>query len=253
MLDTSTWYDSAWNKHVYAVPRIKRDSNWNLMTSDDEEWKKVRDSRENNPEIMEIRLKYIEKEWQEYREYAWLSKRFFDKTFSNFELLTETHKKVVKFLEDYCIAYEEWKTDKWLYICWWVGVGKTHLVAWLINALCCKRVRCIYKSVPNLLNEIKDTFDTWRESQKKIIDRCSRVELLVLDDIWTEKPTDWVAEVLYTIINNRYENMKTTVFTSNLKVPELWDRIWPRISDRIYDMCQILDLSRITKSYRWRW
>ena len=252
VLDTIRLFDENWEARIYALPKISKDSNRCPILANNEEWEAVKKMWNENKELRECKEKRNRKEAEELKEFAWLSKRFVSKTLYNFEPLTETHKKVVKILQEYCASYQQWDTDKWLYLCGGVGVWKTHLIAWVIDELCNKRVRCLYKSVPTLLNEIKDTFDTGRDSQRRIIDRCSRVDVLVLDDIGTEKPTDRVAEILYTIINNRYENMKTTIFTSNLKVPELWDRLNPRISDRIYDMCQILDLSRITKSYRWR-
>ena len=252
ILDTVRLFDEEWNTHLYVVPRIAKDMNWNIRLSDDEEWEAVKKMREENEQIKEVKDKYRKQLAEEYKQYAWLTKRFFWKNFDNFEKLTDTHTKAVKFLAKRCDDYVSWETEKGVYLCWGVWVWKTHLVAAMVNALCYKWVRCIYKSVPTLLNDIKDTFDMAGDGQKRIIDKCSRVEVLVLDDIGTEKPSDRVAEVLYMIINNRYEDMKTTIFTSNLKVPELWDRLTPRISDRIYDMCQILDLSRITKSYRWR-
>jgi len=57
---------------------------------------------------------------------------------------------------------------------------------------------------------------------------------LVLDDLGTCKLSEWMFEILYSLINYRYEYLKTTIITSNYSIEqlaELWndDRITSRI------------------------
>lgn len=65
------------------------------------------------------------------------------------------------------------------------------------------------------------------------MDKYSNAHLLVLDDLGAEKPTEFVITTLYLIINRRYENMLTTVITSNYDYNDLADIIDERIIDRI--------------------
>lgn len=46
-------------------------------------------------------------------------------------------------------------------------------------------------------------------------------DLLVLDDLGKEKPSEYTLETLYRLINGRIENGKATIITSNLKPDEL--------------------------------
>lgn len=256
-LDKVRHYDRDNNCFKYfVVPRPVYISNSKVPKFvDNPEWIKLQKEYENLPEWEEI--KKIERKTKslELLEKSDIWSRFADRRLDNYEELTETHSKLKKLAYDYCNNWPEHsKKWLWLYFSWWVWIWKTHIVCGIIQELIEKyQLQVLYKPTPNLLQEIKATYsyDWSKNSESKILSRCKNAELLVLDDIWTEKPSDRVIEILYTIINDRYENYRPTIFTSNIDVIELWARIWPRIADRIFGMCKVVNLSWITKSYRW--
>jgi DNA replication protein DnaC len=97
------------------------------------------------------------------------------------------------------------------------GTGKSHL-AYLISqyALAAGRSVAIYTG-PRLLDEIRRTYgDDESGSTLDLIDRLTSVELLHIEDLAVARPTDWVLEQLYNIINGRYENQRSIVFTCDL-------------------------------------
>ncbi|HEY4277977.1 MAG TPA: ATP-binding protein [Conexibacter sp.] len=97
------------------------------------------------------------------------------------------------------------------------GTGKSHL-AYLISqhALAANRSVAIYTG-PRLLDEIRRTYgEDEAGSTLDLIDRLTTVELLHIEDLAVARPTDWVLEQLYNIINGRYENEKSIVFTCDL-------------------------------------
>jgi DNA replication protein DnaC len=51
--------------------------------------------------------------------------------------------------------------------------------------------------------------------EKAELDRIARVPLLLLDDLGSAKASEWVEEITYRLINERYNNCKPTIFTSN--------------------------------------
>lgn len=61
------------------------------------------------------------------------------------------------------------------------------------------------------------------------------VPLLIIDDIGAERPTEWVRERLLTIIDERYGNKRSTIYTSNCSLAEIHESLKGRISDRIKD------------------
>jgi hypothetical protein len=65
---------------------------------------------------------------------------------------------------------------------------------------------------------------------------------LILDDIGTEKPSEWAQQNIFLIIDRRYETLRQTIFTSNLSLDELSERLGDRITSRIAEMCKVIEL-----------
>ncbi len=68
------------------------------------------------------------------------------------------------------------------------------------------------------------------------LDDLKKIDFLVLDDVGVEKYSEFREEIIYKIINYRYENKLSTAFTSNLKLAELGELYSDRISSRIKAM-----------------
>ena len=98
-------------------------------------------------------------------------------------------------------------------------------------------------SIPDLLLSIRGSFSDDETTEERIIERYSSIKTLMLDDIGTEKPTEWVLQTLYLIIDHRYRSMRETFITSNLTLDQLSERLNDRIASRIAEMCKIIRLS----------
>jgi DNA replication protein DnaC len=67
--------------------------------------------------------------------------------------------------------------------------------------------------------------------------RLAAVDLLPLEDVGAEKQTDWVLEQLYSLINERYEQQRSILVTTNLPFEKLEEQIGQRSASRIVEMC----------------
>jgi DNA replication protein DnaC len=65
---------------------------------------------------------------------------------------------------------------------------------------------------------------------------------LAIDDLGAEKLTEFVEEVTYFILNEREQNMRKTIITSNLSLAQIADKMGERISSRIAGICDIIKL-----------
>ena len=85
---------------------------------------------------------------------------------------------------------------------------------------------------PQLLSRIRQTYDAeaGEQSYSQLFERLATVDLLHLDDLGTEKQTDWVLEQLYALINERYERQHSLIVTSNFEDDELEKRSAPESS-----------------------
>jgi DNA replication protein DnaC len=119
-----------------------------------------------------------------------------------------------------------------------VGTGKTSL-AMIVSkaALEAGRSVAIY-SVPRLLADIKETYEADADrSYAELFRRLCEVDLLHLDDLGAEKRTEWVLEQLYSIVNERWQNERSIVVTTNLVLDDLRDQIGFRTVSRIEGVC----------------
>ncbi len=132
-----------------------------------------------------------------------------------------------------------------------VGLGKTHLAVSILKGLTERGFSCLFYDFASLLKEIQDSYsDRMKTSELSVLAPVLNTELLVLDELGSSKPTDWVRDTMAHIINKRYNDKKLTIFTTNyldertdLREEILEDRIGVRLRSRLYEMCHGIVLS----------
>jgi DNA replication protein DnaC len=162
-----------------------------------------------------------------------LGKRFAQRRFETFDVTSET-----KPAYDACVAFCDGFSEdsKGIRLIGNYGCGKTHLTAAVIHRLAEKGIGGVFVVVPELLRAIRKGFNQPNDDSDKLVKLTEEAPLLVLDDLGAEKPSDWVREQLYVIINRRYENMLPTIITTNCTTKELIDKIGQRTVSRIVEM-----------------
>ena len=132
------------------------------------------------------------------------------------------------------------------------GIGKTHLaVAVLRSVILTKGARGLFYDTRDLLRVIRSTYNPLvRTAEMDVLRPVMDAQLLVLDDIGSEKTSEWVEETMNLIVNTRYNERRHTIFTSNYEdTPEetednsqtLKERIGFRIHSRLHEMCEFLE------------
>ena len=114
---------------------------------------------------------------------------------------------------------------------------------YLINKNFSLFIKFIYfKSVPELFQEIRATFNTIGGGENEIIKKFINVKCLILDDLGAEKTSDFTLDRLYLIIDGRYSEERLTIITSNLSLDDIKDKIHDRLASRISEMCRVVVL-----------
>lgn len=135
------------------------------------------------------------------------------------------------------------KTRKGLYIWGSVGSGKTHAAYAIFKKLKEANVAVRFHNTTELIFEIRRDFERDAYNKTRLDERLPDYEgILILDDIGAERLTDFVLETFYLIVNTRYNQQLPTIFTSNLPISELAERIGDRAASRIVEMCDIVKL-----------
>jgi DNA replication protein DnaC len=141
------------------------------------------------------------------------------------------------------------------------GLGKTHLAVAAIRELTKKGVRCLFCDYRELLKQIQNSYNS--SSQTTELDLLRPVfetEVVVLDDLGAQKPSEWVWDTVSFILNSRYNGKQTTIITANFldgpsareegaegahraaRVETLGDRIGERMRSRLFEMCRFVPM-----------
>ena len=136
------------------------------------------------------------------------------------------------------------------------GCGKTHLAVALVRNAFIKNTNyllaldwggkihhvkiILFKPVPDLLLEIRQSFrDGSETSEEDIIKKYCSADLLVLDDLGSEKTSEYSITTLYIIIDRRDRELRPTIITTNLSQKEIEERLGARIASRLAGMKNI--------------
>ena len=105
-----------------------------------------------------------------------------------------------------------------------VGTGKTSLAMLVAKtAIDAGRTAAAYP-VPRLLATIRQTYgDGSLDTYAALLRRLTTVDLLVLDDLGAERQTEWVLEQLYVLVNERWQDERSVIITTNTAAPEQQD------------------------------
>lgn len=117
-----------------------------------------------------------------------------------------------------------------------VGTGKTFVAASIANALIDGGYYALVTNFGRIANVISEKF----EGRQDFYDSINRFDLLVLDDLGTERKTEYMQEIVYNVIDNRYRSGLPMIITTNLTAEELKkpDSITnKRIYDRVLERC----------------
>lgn len=123
------------------------------------------------------------------------------------------------------------------------GTGKTYLAACIGNFLLDAGVSVLFVNVNAILSEIRYAYSQ-RGSELPIVRRYTNAELVIFDDIGTEKYSarnealSFAQDKLFQIIDGRYVRQKPTIFTSNYTLEQLVNErgILLKTVDRISEM-----------------
>lgn len=122
-----------------------------------------------------------------------------------------------------------------LYLCGGYGSGKTHLAAGAAQRLISRGVPTFFHTVPELLDRLRPSAGSASDDREAWMSAAMDAELLVLDDLGAENPTEWANERIFVIVNHRYRRDLPTIYTSNVRPNGLVARVGERTRSRIIE------------------
>ena len=141
--------------------------------------------------------------------------QFYDATFRNFDVLGDPSLEEALRTASFLVRQYQQGNWKGLLFMGGVGVGKTRLVSTILRDFTLNHgIPGLFKEFSSLLSEIKTGYDKGL-SESRVLEKINSVEILVVDELGKGRKSDWEINILDSIISNRYNMRKTTIFTTN--------------------------------------
>ena len=114
------------------------------------------------------------------------------------------------------------------------GVGKTFLAVSIARTVAERGYSVCYETASQLFSKLEKARFTSDEEARREAEKYAGVDLLIIDDLGTEMPGQFVTSALYSLLNDRLLASKPMVITTNLNVEEAKRRYSPQIASRLY-------------------
>ena len=120
------------------------------------------------------------------------------------------------------------------------GLGKTMLSACIATAVAEKGYCVAYETASHLFAKLeKNRFNPDAQTQAAV-DKLNGCDLLIVDDLGTELPGNFVTAALYTLVNDRLLAGRPMIISTNLNINEAAQRYSPQIASRLRGSFQML-------------
>ena len=120
------------------------------------------------------------------------------------------------------------------------GLGKAMLSACIACTAAEKGYSVAYESAPHLFSKLEKNRFHPDEGSAEAVAKLENCDLLIVDDLGTELPGQFVIASLYTLLNDRLLAGKPTVISTNLNISEIRERYSPQIASRLQGSFQLL-------------
>lgn len=195
--------------------------------------------------ICEQEAREKEKQQEEYREKmariqrirdaSMMESKYRDARFSSYTVVNQ-NQRVYQIAKKYAENFRKMMKDNQGIIFWGpVGTGKSFTAACIANELLSVQVPVIMTSFVKILQNLQA-----QQDEAAYISILNNASLLILDDLGTERNTDYALEKVYNVIDSRSREAKPMILTTNLTLSEMLDIEdirYKRIYDRIFETC----------------
>ncbi len=165
---------------------------------------------------------------------AAIPERFKDRTLDSYIAKTSGQKDALAFAKDYAENFDEvLQTGRSCIFVGKPGTGKTHLAIGIALSIMQQQQSALFVTVQRLIRRVKDSWHTKEETESEVIDAYASPDLLILDEVGVQFGSEFEKQVLFDVLNERYEKLKPSILLSNIPSEQLSDYLGERVTDRL--------------------
>jgi len=114
------------------------------------------------------------------------------------------------------------------------GLGKTFLSACVARVVADRGCSVVYETANHLFAKLEQAKFSPTEESRREAAKLTECDLLIIDDLGTEMPGQFVTAALYSLLNDRILKGLPMVISTNLNVEEMSRRYSPQIASRLH-------------------
>ena len=113
------------------------------------------------------------------------------------------------------------------------GLGKTFLSACIARSVADQGFSVVYESAGHLFAALEKARFEGNEDNRRAAAKYADCDLLIVDDLGTELPGQFVTAALYSLVNDRLLENRPTIISTNLVEDDFAKRYGPQIASRL--------------------
>lgn len=166
------------------------------------------------------------------------------------ELATQTYQECMNFIHNFDTEHGN------LLLFGNTGIGKTFLSHCIAKEVMDSLHSVLYLTASEFFDALLEKALTRNDESCLLYEQIHQCDLLIIDDLGTERNTDFVVSQLFVCLNDRILNRKSTIISTNLTLEEIKTNYTERTFSRISNHYKILRLAgddiRIQKKLMYR-
>ena len=119
-------------------------------------------------------------------------------------------------------------------------MGKTFLSGCIADMVTDKGYSVVYESAPQLFAKLEKNRFNPTEQTRVDVENIMNCDLLIVDDLGTEMPGNFVTAALYALLNDRLLENRSMLISTNLNAEEIAQRYSGQIASRLLGSFKVL-------------
>ncbi|WP_176216943.1 ATP-binding protein [Andreprevotia lacus] len=173
--------------------------------------------------------------WQQQLQQAAIPPRFLDRTLHNYQATQAGQQRALAFAHAYAAALAGPASGRSAIFSGERGTGKTHLAIGIAQQAMGRHGKtALFTTVQRYIRAVRDSWS--RNSpltESAVVALYARPDLLILDEIGVQAGSDNEKQLLFDLLNERYEHRRSTLLLTNLTVGECRSYLGERVFDRL--------------------